>query len=138
MPYNCKAVNVEEVTKFFLEEINGTGNNTRNQGVPDSIRMWKNASLCELTEDEFMRLEIPDSTGTLIKNKKDLNENSENLLKELKNGNIFKPLIIRNKLPGHAEGASFYIEDGAHRAIALKFYFDENPYSPVFAYIGQR
>ncbi len=138
MPNNCKAITTENVAKFFLDEIDGTGNNTRNQGVAESIRLWIKASLCELTEDEFMRLEIPDGTKTLIKDKKNSNENSDNLLIELRKGNRFKPLIIRNNLPGHSEQASFYIEDGAHRAIALKFYFDENSYFPVSAYIGQR
>lgn len=141
MPFNCKITSVAEAINFFEVEIDGMGKNDgfpRNEGVPDSIRLWRSAQLCELTQDEFLRLEIPDGSKMLLRDKNELNPYSAMQLEKLKQGKDFYPLIVRGRLPGDADNSSFYIEDGAHRAIALKFYFENNAYKPVKVYIGFR
>lgn len=144
---NCQNVTVEDVIQFFDEGIDGMGKKDgvpRNQGVPDSLRLAQSWQLCELTEDEFKRLEIPDRTHTLIKDKDcqslDLvvKTNVASRVKDLESGKDLAPLIVRTRLSTDNESSSFYIEDGAKRAISLKCYFENHPYKPVKAYVGQR
>lgn len=146
MPVNCKPRLTGDVVKFF-EDIDGMGKHDgypRNEGVPSSIKQSQSWKFCELTEDEFMRLEIPDSTGTLIKNKDGASlggltkSNIKERVEMLKSGGDLAPLIVRELLPGDNKDASFYIEDGAKRAIAFKVYFESNPYRIVKSYIGKR
>lgn len=146
MPINCKSVSIEDVIKFFVDDIDGIGKHVghpRNEGIPDSIRQFQNWEFCELTEEEFMHLIIPDGTNTLIKNKNldDVEgEDSKNIVQQyinkLKNKENVPLLIVRNKLLNDSPNGSYYIEDGAHRAIALKIYFENNSYEPVGTYIG--
>lgn len=147
MPLNCKTVKVEEVIKFFEEDIDGMGNqdgHPRNEGVSDSIRQSQVWQFCELTKDEFRRLIIPDGTGTLIKDKDDttidgfVKNNIFERVELLKSGTELSPLIIRELLPWDPQEASFYIEDGAKRAIAYKFFFESYPYKAVKAFIGKK
>ncbi len=147
MPINCKDVSIEYVIQFFEDDIDGMGKHDghpRNEGVPDSLRQSQSWEFCELMENEFMRLEIPDGTGTLIKNKDEASlegltkTNAEELVEILNSGKSLPPLIVRTRLQGDSEDSSFYIEDGAKRAIALKIYFEKNPYKPVKTYIGTR
>lgn len=145
MSLNCKTITLTDVIKFFVIDIDGMGifdGFLRNLGTPVSLERCKGWKFCELTEEEFMHLTIPDGTNTLIKNK-ELNttegSSRSTILKfvdVLKRGNDIPPLILRSKLIGEPENSSFYIEDGAHRAIALKIYFEENSYKPVKTYIG--
>jgi len=146
MPLSCKTVTLTEVIKFFVIDIDGMGIHNgflRNLGTPASLERCGEWRFCELIEDEFMHLTIPDGTKTLIKDKKlgttEGNSKSTILkyLKTLKTGNDISPLIVRSMLQGEREDSSFYIEDGAHRAIALKVYFESNPYKLVKAYIGK-
>lgn len=145
MPLNCSAVTLTEVIKFFVIDIDGMGiydGFLRNLGTPSSLERCKEWRFCELTEEEFMHLTIPDGTNTLIKDKKlnttegDSRSTILRFLDILKKGNDIPSLIVRSRLPGEPENSSFYIEDGAHRAIALKIYFEQNSYKPVRAYIG--
>lgn len=138
---------LRDVIKFFVTDIDGMGINDgfiRNLGVPGILELCNDWKFCELTNDEFMRLAIPDGTYTLIKDKKlDSTEGSSKAtiikyLEDLRAGNELSPLIIRNQLMGEPEHFSFYIEDGAHRAIAYKIYLDECTYKSVRAYIGRR
>ena len=147
MPINCRLVSVEDVVNFFEEGIDGMGKHDehpRNEEVPDSLRQSQSWEFCELTEDEFMRLEIQDGTHTLIKDKdgaslEGLTKSSVNEQVEmLRSGKNLSPLIIRTRLPINAKGASFYMEDGAKRAIAFKVYFASNSYKTVKSYIGTR
>lgn len=147
MPLNCKAVTLTEVIKFFVIDIDGMGicdGFLRNLGTPVSLEQCSRWKFCELTKEEFMNLTIPDGTNTLIKDK-GLNTTEGDsraiilrFLDVLKKNDEISPLIIRSKLPGESEDSSFYIEDGAHRAIALKIYFENNSYKAVRAYIGSR
>lgn len=147
MPKNCKIVTLREVVKFFVVDIDGMGIHDgflRNLGTPASLEVCKEWKFCELTEEELMHLTIPDGTNTLIKDK-ELNTTEGNsrstilrFLDALKKGNDIPPLIVRSRLPGEPEDSSFYLEDGAHRAIALKIFFENNSYKPVRVYIGQR
>ncbi len=147
MPQNCKKVPLTEVIKFFVEDIDGTGKHDgfpRNEGVPDVLRLCREWSLCELSEVELMHLLNPDGSNTLI-GEKDINttegdsrETIEKYLAILEAGGEIPALIVRTKLQGEREDSSFYIEDGAHRAIALKVYSEKNPYKLVKAYIGER
>lgn len=145
MPLNCKSVLIEDVIKLFDEDIDGMGKNNgypRNEGVPASLRQAKTWKFCELTEDGFTGLEIPDGTGTLIKDTAKLEGlTKSNVLERveiLKSGKNLLPLIARTRLTGDAKGSSFYIEDGAKRAISFKVYFENDHYKPVRAYIGIR
>ncbi len=147
MPINSKIVRVEDVIKFFEEDIDGMGKrggHPRNEGVPNSIRQSKVWQFCELTEYEFRRLTIPDGTGTLIKDKDDttidgfVKNNIFERVELLKSGMELSPLIIRELLPWDPQEASFYIEDGAKRAIAYKLFFESYPYKTVKAFIGRK
>lgn len=147
MPLNCKTITLAEVVKFFVIDIDGMGIRDgflRNLDTPGSLERCREWVFCELTEDEFAHLTIPDGTSTLIKDKElDTNEgNSKSTilkyLENLKMGNDIPPLIVRSVLQGEREGSSFYIKDGAHRAIALKVYFESNSYKSVKAYVGRR
>lgn len=139
MSQNCKIVSTEDVVKFFTETIDGMGlhdGHKRNEYLPEVLKRFNKWTLCDLTEDDFKRLKIPDNTKDLIYERTELNNFSQELLKELELGKDLPALIVREKLPENRQDASFYIEDGAHRAIALKFYFDSHPYKFVRAYIG--
>lgn len=147
MTKNCKIVTLNKVVKFFVVDIDGMGiydGFLRNLGTPASLEMCKEWKFCELTEEEFLYLTIPDGTYTLIKDKKldstegDSKSTILRFLDVLKKGNDIPPLIVRSRLPGEPQNSSFYIEDGAHRAIALKIYFENNSYEPVRTYIGWR
>src|SRR5258708_7325601 len=127
MPLNCKAVTVEHVLKFFEEEIDGMGKHDghpRNEGLPESITLWKSASLCDLTEDEFTRLIIPQDPHILLTDKDLATIEGEDsiftfrkYLYALEQGKNLPELIIRNILPHDLKNSSFYIEDGAHKAL---------------------
>lgn len=147
MPSNCKSTSIEDVIKFFEDDIDGIGKHngySRNEGVSESIRQCRIWVLCELTEDEFTRLTIPDNQKKLLKDKikmgfdSDLNTFVKEKLKILESGKELPPLIVRHMLPGENLESSFYIEDGAHRAITLGVYFKDKPYKSIRAYIGQR
>lgn len=147
MPLNCKNILAEDVVKFFEYEIDGMGKSDghfRNEGVPDSIRQSREWKFCELTEQEFMNLTIPDNQKPLLKDKinmqfdSDLDYFVKKNLKILESGNDLSPLIVRIMLPSENPESSFFIEDGAHRAITLGVYFKSKSYKPVKAYIGQR
>ncbi len=146
MPINCKTVSVEDVVNFFENDIDGMGKHDghpRNDGIPSSIREFQNWEFCELTQDEFMLLVIPDGTHTLIKNKTALEGLTKKIVEkkveQLRSSVVLDPLIVTELLPGEgpSEG-SFYIKDGAKRAIALKVYFEDNRYTTVKAYIGKK
>lgn len=146
MPNNCKPISVEDVVKFFEEDIDGMGkhgSHPRNQAIPSSIREFEYWEFGDLTKDEFMQLIIPDGSRTLIKDKDDLGgftkKNVEERVKLLLSGRDLDPLIVTVPLPGEGPAeASFYIKDGAKRAIAYKIYFGIKPYKTVKAYIGKR
>lgn len=150
MPNNCKTVDLKDVVKFFVEEIDGMGKfdgYPRNEGVPDSLVLSREWQMCELTQDEFLHLNIPDGTNTLIKDKDDTKLDAiveSNVVQRMKilnrGGGDLPALIVRTKLLAldEPEESSYYIEDGAKRAITFKRYFKENPYKPVRAYIGKR
>lgn len=140
-------VTLTQVVKFFVIDIDGMGIHDgflRNLGTPTSLERCKEWKFCELTEEEFMHLTIPDGTSTLIKDKElnstegDSKSTIFRFIDALKSGNDMPPLIVRSKLPSESEDSSFYIEDGAHRAIASKIYFETNSYKPIRAYIGWR
>jgi len=146
MPINCKSVSVEDVIKFFEDDIDGIGKHgghLRNEGIPNSIRQFQSWKFCELTEDEFNLLVIPDGTRTLIKDKTNqegfTKKNVGERLKQLQSGEDLDPLIVTELLPEEGpSGASFYIKDGAKRAIAYKIYFENKPYRTVKAYFGKK
>ena len=146
MPINCKFVSVEDVIKFFEDDIDGIGKHgghLRNEGIPDSIRQFQNWEFCELTENEFNLLVIPDGTRTLIKDKTDLDgftkKNVGERLEKLQSSEDLDPLIVTELLPeDDPSGVSFYIKDGAKRAIAYKIYFENMPYRTVKTYLGKR
>jgi hypothetical protein len=147
MPQNCSSVSIEEVVNYFDEEIDGMGKrdgHPRNEGVPDSIRLWRKAELCELTEEEFLHLTIPDHEKPLLKDKikMDFDQDLDSFIQDkLKSFDLeLNPhiLIVRSMLEGENTESSFYIEDGAHTSIALGVYFSKNGYRPVKAYIGSR
>ncbi len=147
MPRNCHAVDKETVLAFFTEEIDGMGQHDghpRNQGTPTDLALCNNWKLCELTHEEFFNMLIPDGTNTLIENKELLStegESKDTILKWLdliQKGVNIPPIIVRTRLETETIDFSFYIEDGAHRAIAYKVYFEEYEYLPVIAYIGVR
>lgn len=148
MSINCKSVSVKDVIKFFEADIDGMGNHDghpRNEGIPNSIRQFQNWKFCELAEDEFMLLVIPDGTFTLIKDKEfsTLDPIAKKIIEErvgiLQFGGSLDHLIVTELLSGEGPlHASFYIKDGAKRAIALKVYFENNPYRTVKAYIGKK
>lgn len=146
MPQNYRAVKLIDVVKFFVVDIDGMGLNDgflRNLGLPLSLERCREWNFCELSEIEFLHLVIPDGTHTLIREKRldstegDSKSTISKWLSELKNGEEIPPLIVRTKFPGEPAEGSFYIEDGAHRAIALKVYFQKNQYKPVKAYVGK-
>lgn len=145
MPQNCISVSAESLIDFFVEEMGGTGKYDgfpRNEYLPEMLHRYKNWRLCELTEDEFMRLTIPDEDKFLLKDKinknfdSDLKKFVDDKLKLINSGKELPPLIVREMLPGENSKSSFYIEDGAHRAITLGVYFKSSQYKSVKAYIG--
>lgn len=147
MTKNCKDMSINEVIHFFSVEIDGMGKldgHPRNEGVPSSISLCSQWSFCELDEDEFFRLTIPDNEKLLIREKiekefdSDLKQFIEEKLKLLESGEELPPLIIRTMFPTENQNSSYYIEDGAHRAITLGVYFKNNPYKPVKCYVGWR
>ena len=143
---NIKRVSAEDVIQYFDEEIDGMGKQDgfpRNLQLPKILRSYLNWEIRDLTEDEFFRLIIPDGSKILLRDKdllSVLGDDSilvtQKYLQKLKDNEELSPIIIRIPLEGDPENASFYIEDGAHRAIAAKVYFEKNPYKPVKAYIG--
>lgn len=146
MAINCDPVSVEEVIKFFEDDIDGMGkhgSHPRNSGISDSIRSFQNWEFGELTHEELMFLIIPDGSQMLIKDKGALEGftkiNVEARVQELKTGKSLDPLIITEPEPGEGPAnSSFYIKDGSKRAIALKIYFENNPYTTIKAYIGKK
>lgn len=147
MPQNCKSVETVNVIYFFVVEVDGVGRRdglSRNESVPCSIVQFKIWKFCELTEDEFERLILPDKTPILIRDKDmaTLKGPSKHIVESyvelLKAGRNLAPLIVRERLPVDLEGASFHIMDGAKRTLAHKKYFKDNPYTPVKAYVGTK
>lgn len=148
MTQNCKPTSKDKVVRFFVDEIDGTGKHDgypRNEGLVASIRMWNSAKHCELSESEFLHLIIPDTPQIHLKDKRleDVKGDDsifvvEKYHKELKEGNALPSLIVRGVLPIDIKNSSFYIEDGAHKALAYKKYFLNNSYKPVKAFIGSR
>lgn len=145
MPQNCVSVSTESVVNFFVEEIGGTGKYDgfpRNEYLAEILKRYKDWKLCELTEDEFMRLTIPDGEKLLLKDKikkdfdSDLQIFVDEKLKLINSGKELPPLIVREMLNGENLTSSFYIEDGAHRAITLGVFFNDHSYKPVKAYAG--
>ena len=145
---NATQVSVEEVIKYFDEKIDGMGKKDgfpRNPYLPDILRSYPNWELRNLTEDEFLRLIVPDGSKILLKDKDlisvfgdDSILVTQEYLQKLNNNEDLSPIIIRIPLEGDTSNASFYIEDGAHRAIAAKVYFEKNPYKPIKAFIGHK
>lgn len=148
MPQNCTAVTLTDVIKFFVEDIDGMGKHDgypRNSDTPAMLEASGEWKFCELTKEEFLHLIIPDGTNTLIKDKdlddvegEDSINTVQRYLERLKNNENIPHLIVRNKLLNNSPKGSYYIEDGAHRAIAFKVYFGSSSYRPVTAYIGWR
>lgn len=147
MAKNCQKVSVNDVINFFCNEIDGMGRLDgcpRNEGVPTSIGLSNDWYLCELEGDEFFRLTIPDKDKLLIREKveKEFDPDLKRFVKEkielLETGKDVPPLIVRTMLPSENPNSSYYIEDGAHRAISLGVFFNKNSYRPVKAYIGRR
>ncbi len=147
MRHKKEQVSLDDVIKFFTEEIDGMGRldgHPRNQYLPTILTRWEEWELRELTEEEFFRLIIPDGLKLLLKDKeissvegKDSIATMEKFAAMLSKGETLQPLIIRIPLPGDTINASFYIEDGAHRALGYKIFFQSNPYVPVKAYVGR-
>lgn len=142
-----KKVTTNNVIKFFTEEIDGMGQrdgHPRNPDTPKVLALCNDWELRELTEEEFFNMIIPDGTDTLIKNKElstttgDSKDTIERWLSKLKKGKEVPPLIVRTRMQSEKTDFSFYIEDGAHKAIAYKIHFETNPYAPVVAYVGIR
>lgn len=147
MPKNCQPVELRDVVKFFVEEIDGMGIHSgplRNLGTPQSLEQCKKWELCNLIEDEFMHLVVPDGTGTLIQDKSlstmagSSKATTLSWVKKLEKGQSILPLVVRSKLHTDPYDSSFYIEDGAHRAIAYKIHVEKSRYIPIQAYIGER
>lgn len=140
MAQNSQPVQLVDVLKFFVIEIDGMGiktGNIRNLGAPAWLEKLHDWKLLDLTIDEFRGLIIPDETKELIGERVVNNDFSKDLLDKLNAGTELPRLILREKLPSDRQDASYYIEDGAHRAIALKFYFDTHDYKIVRAYVGK-
>jgi len=147
MPINCTIVSVDEVQDFFANAIDGMGKQDgypRNEGVPGSIARWKTAKLCELTENEFQHLIVPQEPKILLKDKPLQEVEGEDSIgtmnryyQMLVEGEKLPAIIVRLPLHGDLEQGSYYIEDGAHKALGCKKYFEVNPYIPVLAYIGE-
>ncbi|HWY79110.1 MAG TPA: hypothetical protein VNW29_02010 [Candidatus Sulfotelmatobacter sp.] len=147
MPHNCQIVSFADIIKYFVVDVDGMGildGHFRNEFTPFVLNKWNDWKLCELTEDEFMRLIIPEESKPLLKDKDiasvegdDSIATMQRYAKKLELGESLSPLIIRSVLPGDTENASYYIEDGAHRTLGYKIYFQTNPYTPVKAYIGK-
>lgn len=147
MEMDNRRVSIDEIIKY-LEEIDAVGKKDgfpRNPYLPDVLRAYSNWELRDLTEDEFTRLILPDGSGLLIRDKdlaSVLGDDSilvtQKYLLKLNRGEDLTPLIIRIPLENNPQNASFYIEDGAHRAIAAKVYFEKKPYKPIKAYIGNK
>lgn len=143
---NTKRVSVQDVIKYFDEEIDGMGKKDgfpRNPYLPDVLRSYPNWELRDLTEDEFLSLIVPDGSNILLKDKdliSVLGDDSilvtQKYLQKIQSDENLLPIIVRVPLEGDHKNASFYIEDGAHRAIAAKVYFEKNPYKPIRAFIG--
>ena len=58
---------------------------------------------------------------------------------QLRSGKDLDPLIVTELLPEEGPlNVSFYIKDGAKRAIAYKIYFESKPYKTVKAYFGRK
>lgn len=139
-------VPIQEVIKFFIDEIDGTGKldgHPRNECLPLTLERWTDWEFRELTEDEFFRLIIPDKFKLLLRDKdiasvegEDSIATMERYAAMLDKGSSLPPIIVRVPLPGDTENASYYIEDGAHRALGYKIFFQKNPYIPVKVYIG--
>jgi len=146
MPKNCQKKTIEDVVRFFEDEIDGTGKKDgypRNEGVIYSIKSWGSAKICNLSESEFFSLILPDKIHIHLKEKRledvtgdDSIFTVKKYLKQLEEGDNLPALIVREALPWDLKNSSFYIEDGAHKALAYKKYFLKNPYKPVKAYIG--
>ncbi len=133
--------------KRHLENIDATG---LNDGYPRNDPLFNLLSslftswnFCELTENEFNSLLIPQDPHILLKDK-DLNdiegEDSNFVVQkyhnDLVNGDSLPTIVIRERFPNNLVDCSFYIEDGAHRALALKKFYLTNSYIPVNAFIG--
>lgn len=148
MPETCEAVTLTDVIKFFVLDIDGMGildGHLRNLPLPGYLELCTEWKLCELTEDEFLRLIIPDQPQILLRNKtiesvegEDSIGVMQNYVEKLERGDVLPPLIVRNILPHDLQTASYYIEDGAHKSLGYKIYFESHPYVPVKAYIGKR
>ncbi len=145
MSYNSRPATLREVLQFFVEEIDGMGIHNdpiRNLGLPGCWEKCNDWTLCELTEPEFMHLLIPDGTNMLIKEKglSSMEASSKDTtikyLNRLNRNQKISPLILRSYiLTNERKDSSFSIEDGSHRAIAAKIYFENHKYIPVKAYI---
>lgn len=148
MPKNSKTITLEDVLKFFVEDIDGTGQqdgHPRNEMLPQTLSLFTKWTFRELTEDEFWKLIISDDKKKLLKDKDIADVEGEDSIfimekytQMLDEGAIVPPLIVRSPLSGDTEGASYYIEDGNHKALGHKIHFQNNPYKPVKAYIGTR
>lgn len=138
MSINCKDTSFEKVLTF-LEEIDATGKKDgypRNPYLPNTLRQLKIWKFCDLEKEEFSKLIVPNEYKNLLKDEKELNSYSRKLLEKIENGEELPPLVIREKLPHDPQDGSYYIEDGAHRAIALWWFFKKHPYVLVKTYIG--
>lgn len=145
---NIKHISVEEVIKYLNEEIDGMGKKEgfpRNPNLPYVLKTFPNWELRDITEDEFVRLIVLDGSGLLIRDEdlaSVLRDDSilvtQKYLKKINNGEDLNPLIVRIPNKIDPPNSSFYIEDGAHRAIAAKVYFEKNPYKSIKAFIRSK
>jgi hypothetical protein len=146
MPQNVETATLTDVIKFFVLEIDGMGlrdGHLRNLAVPAMLESYTDWKLCDLSEDEFMRLIIPDKFKPLLRNKDlesvegdDSIATMDKYAEQLERNESLPALILRTVLPGETALASYYIEDGAHKALGYKKYFQNHPYQPVRAFIG--
>lgn len=132
-----KRVQANTVKRFFNKINKNRGNDGLNNTI-DNIQYWY---LVSLDANEFKTLECQTEphrllqnldTKSIISTRKDINEK----IQKLRMGKSLPALIIRDKYPWDMPEASFYLEDGTGKSIAMISYYPENKLDGVKAYWG--
>jgi hypothetical protein len=132
-----KKVRSEEVVTFFCK----INKNPGNKGLVETIKKIPFWYFIELEKDEFDCLECQTEPHLLLKDLdyqrffKDRNDIKDKLHK-LRTGKKLPPIIIREKFGCDMTDASYYLEDGTGKSVAIKIYELEGGTSKIRAYLG--
>jgi hypothetical protein len=141
MPFNCIEVQTSEVVGHFLwRERSKPSSQPGVRAQIEDRNFWRK---CDLTEEEFYKLETQTAPHTLLKDTtlEHIGGNMRDVVLErqahIQASRVF-PVPITLADEGQLPERSSYLIDGVHDSVALKRAFEKMGYKPVTIYIGQR